>query len=163
MKRTTSRSVIIKKIASIFDSVGFALGIVLMVLMISALSAGVVSRYVFNRPIFWTGEFSRIVLIWTVFIGAALALRKKSPIAHISMDFFVSLLPLRLRTVAGRLVWGVIVFFCLAIIFVGIRFFVQTLSLRTAALGISKGFIHIALPIFAVMSLVFLLNLRLHR
>ena len=163
MKITTSRFLIIKKIASFFNLIGSALGIVLMVLMISTLSAGVVSRYVFNRPIFWTGEFSRIVLIWTVFIGAALALRKNSPIDHISMDFFVSLLPLRLRKMTGRVVWGVTVFFCLAIIYVGVRFFIQTISMRTAALGISKGFIYIALPIFAIMSLVFLLSLRLHR
>jgi len=163
MKITTSRFLIIKKIASIFDLIGFVLGIILMVLMISTLSAGVVSRYVFNRPIFWTGEFSRIVLMWTVFIGAALALRRNSPIDHISMDFFVSLLPLKFRKITDKIVWGVTVFFCLAIIFVGIRFFVQTISMRTAALGISKGFIHIALPIFAIIALVFLLNLRVHR
>lgn len=162
MKRAVSRF-LIKKIASIFDSIGFVLGIILMVLMISTLSAGVISRYVFNRPIFWTGEFSRIVLMWTVFVGAALAFRRNSPIDHISMDFFVSLLPSRFREITDKIVWGVTVFFCLAIIFVGIRFLVQTISLRTAALGISKGFIYIVLPIFAVMSLVFLLSVRLHR
>lgn len=162
MKRTTTR-LLVEKIASIFHSIGYVLGITLMLLMISTLSAGVVSRYVFNRPIFWTGEFSRIVLMWTVFIGAALALRRNSPIDHISMDFFVSLLPLKFRKITGKIVWGVTVFFCLAVIFVGIRFFVQTISMRTAALGISKGFIHIVLPIFAIMALVFLLNLRVHR
>jgi len=101
--------------------------------------------------------------MWTVFVGAALAFRRNSPIDHISMDFFVSLLPSRFREITDKIVWGVTVFFCLAIIFVGIRFFVQTISLRTAALGISKGFIYIVLPIFAVMSLVFLLSVRLRR
>lgn len=159
MKMTGKRLVIVEKIATVFSLVGYVLGIALMILMILTLSAGVFSRFVINRPIFWTDEFARIVLIWGIFIGAALGFRKGSPIDHIRMDYFVSLLPLRLRKITDLVVWSVCVLFCIAIIVVGIGFFVQTISIPTAALEISKGFIYISLPIFAVMSLGFLFDL----
>ena len=158
-KRLLIRSLIIEKIASILNSIGLVSGITLMILMIFTLSAGVFARFVFNKPIFWTDEFARIVLIWSIFIGAALGFRKVSPIDHIRIDFFVSLLPLRLRKITDPVAWGMCVFFCLAIIVVGIRFFIQTISIPTAALEISRGFIYISLPIFAVMSLGFLFDL----
>lgn len=163
MKVNGGGLLMIKKIASLFNSIGFVLGITLMILMILTLSAGVCTRYVFNRPIFWTDEFARIVLIWSIFIGAALGFRRGSPIDHIRIDFFVSVLPLRLRKIADKLTWCVTVFFCLTIVVLGIGFFIQTISFRTAALEISRGYTYISLPIFAIISLGFLFDLWTHR
>lgn len=163
MRITHGRFPIIRRIASLFHSIGFVLGITLMILMILTLSAGVCTRYVFNRPLFWTDEFARIVLIWSIFIGAALGFRKGSPIDHIRIDFFVSILPLRLRKIADKVAWGVTVFFCLSIVVLGVRFFIQTISFRTAALEISRGYTYISLPIFAIISLGFLFDLWTHR
>ena len=163
VKMTGKRLVIVEKIATVFSLVGYVLGIALMILMILTLSAGVFARFVINKPIFWTDEFARIVLIWSIFIGAALGFRKGSPIDHIRIDYFVSMLPLRLRKITDLVVWGVCVLFCIAIIVVGIGFFVKTISIPTAALEISRGFIYISLPIFAVMSLGFLFDLLRRR
>lgn len=163
MKMTGKRLVIVEKIATVFSLVGYVLGIALMILMILTLSTGVFSRFVFNSPIFWTDEFARIVLIWSIFIGAALGFKKGSPIDHIRIDYFVSMLPLRLRKITDLVVWSVCVLFCIAIIVVGIGFFVKTISIPTAALEISRGFIYISLPIFAVMSLGFLFDLLRRR
>lgn len=167
MKQTTQEQLlvtkIIKKIASVLSSIGFILSSVLAILMTFALSAGVISRYIFNRPIFWVDEFSRIVLIWTIFIGAAMALRENSPIKHISIDFFVSSLPSKGRKVTDKVAWGVIVFFCSFTVFVGVRFIIRTISFRTAALGVPKAVIFINLPIFAAIALIFLIDLVLRR
>jgi TRAP-type C4-dicarboxylate transport system permease small subunit len=73
------------------------------------------------------------------------------------------MLPLRLRKITDLVVWSVCVLFCIAIIVVGIGFFVKTISIPTAALEISRGFIYISLPIFAVMSLGFLFDLLRRR
>lgn len=163
VKMTGKRLVIAEKIATVFSRVGYVLGIALMILMILTLSAGVFARFVINKPIFWTDEFARIVLIWSIFIGAALGFRKGSLIDHIRIDYFVSMLPLRLRKITDLVVWSVCVLFCIAIIVVGIVFFVKTISIPTAALEISRGFIYISIPIFAVMSLGFLFDLLRRR
>ena len=75
------------------SKLGAAIGILCTVAIIGTLSAGVISRYVFNRPFFWTDEVARILLIWSIFTGAAMGFRQESSTRHISMDLFVSLLP----------------------------------------------------------------------
>lgn len=154
---------VMKKGDSWFVTLGRMIGILCTVSIILTLSAGVISRYVFNRPIFWTDEVARILLIWSIFIGAAMGFRKGTSTAHIGMDYFVSLLPEKAKKIAVKFGWLVNMFFCLMILIVGISFFIQTISFRTAALDISKGFVYVCLPIFAIMTLVFLINQLIDR
>ena len=163
MTTNGNRLLFLKKFDSWLNFLGRTMGILLTVLIIFTLSAGVISRYVFNRPFFWTDEVARILLIWSIFIGAALGFRKGAPTSHIGMDFFVSLLPKKLMVIAEKIKWLVNAFFCLAILIIGTSFFIQTISFRTAALDISKGFIYVCLPIFAIMTLIFLINLLIDR
>jgi TRAP-type C4-dicarboxylate transport system permease small subunit len=149
---------VMKKGDSWFVTLGRTIGILCTVSIILTLSAGVISRYVFNRPFFWTDEVARILLIWSIFIGAAMGFRKGTSTAHIGMDYFVSLLPKKSKKIAVKLGWLVNLFFCVLILIIGISFFIQTISFRTAALDISKGFIYICLPIFGILMLVFLIN-----
>lgn len=158
MKQDKKLLLTVKKVASIFNSIASILGIILMVLMIFTLSAGIISRYIFNNPLFWTGEASRIILIWTIFIGAALAFRKNSPITHIRVDFLGSFLSSELRKIVKRIVWSLIILFCIAITVIDINFIALTGSIKTAALGIPKFIIYITLLIFAIITLVFSLE-----
>jgi len=147
-----------KKVDYWLNTFGRMAGILLTVAIILTLSAGVISRYVFNQPFFWTDEVARILLIWSIFIGAALGFRKGTSTAHIGMDYFVSRLPQKAKKIAVRFGWLVNMFFCVLILIIGTRFLIQTISFPTAALEISKGFIHVCLVIFAIMMLVFLIN-----
>ncbi len=162
--RTVERFQFVMKIGdSWLGTLGRIIGIVCTVSIILTLSAGVISRYVFNRPFFWTDEFARILLIWSIFTGAAMGFRKGSSTAHIGLDFFISLLPQKLKIIAERFGWLINMFFCVLILIIGTMFFIQTISFRTAALDISKGFIYVCLPVFAIMTLVFLINQFLDR
>src|ERR1700687_5125168 len=49
---------------------------VLVSVEILVLLAGVVSRYVFNRPLTWTDELASILFLWLALLGAVLALRR---------------------------------------------------------------------------------------
>jgi len=158
MKQDKRLLLTVKKIASVFNSVISILGIILMVLMIFTLSAGIISRYVFNRPFFWTDEAARIILIWTIFIGAALAFRKNSPITHIRVDFLGSFLSSELRKIVKKIVWSLIILFCIVITVIDINFIALAGSIKTAALGIPKFIIYITLLIFAIITLVFSLE-----
>ncbi len=152
-----------KKGDSWLSTLGRMIGIFCTVSIILTLSAGVISRYVFNRPFFWTDEVARILLIWSIFIGAAMGFRKGTSTAHIGMDYFVSRLPQRAKKIAVRFGWLANMFFSVLMLIIGISFFIQTISFRTAALDISKGFIYVCLPIFGIMTLVFLINQLIDR
>ena len=158
MKTVDIFQFVMKRGDSWLNTLGRMIGILCTVSIILTLSAGVVSRYVFNQPFFWTDEFARILLIWSIFIGAAMGFRKGTSTAHIGMDYFVSLLPQKAKKLAVRFGWLVNMFFCVLILIIGTMFFIQTISFRTAALDISKGFIYVCLPIFGIMTLVFLIN-----
>ena len=154
---------VMRKGDSWLNTLGRTIGIICTISIILTLAAGVISRYVFNQPFFWTDEFARILLIWSIFIGAAMGFRKGTSTAHIGMDYFVSLLSKKPKKIALGFMWMVNMFFCILILFIGISFFIRTITFRTSALDISKGFIHICLPIFGILMLVFLINQLIDR
>jgi TRAP-type C4-dicarboxylate transport system permease small subunit len=59
------------------------------------------TRYALNDSAGWTEEIARYLLICTVFIGAAVSVRKNN---HIHVDFFYRILPQRLMRVMSTLV-----------------------------------------------------------
>ena len=52
--------------------------------------AQVISRYVFSKAITWTEELSTIAMVWAVYIGAAIAVRK---LFHIRILVLIRLMP----------------------------------------------------------------------
>jgi tripartite ATP-independent transporter DctM subunit len=59
---------------------------VLVVLELLLLFAGVVSRYVFHRPLYWVDELATALLLWLGMLGAAVALRRGE---HMRLTAFV--------------------------------------------------------------------------
>ena len=52
-----------------------AIGAALVLTEVAILFAGVVSRYVFDSPIFWTDELANFLFLWLSMIGTVVALR----------------------------------------------------------------------------------------
>jgi TRAP-type C4-dicarboxylate transport system permease small subunit len=61
----------------------------LVVAEIVILFAGVVSRYVFNKPLTWSDELASILFLWLAMLGAVIALRRGE---HMRLTTFVNLL-----------------------------------------------------------------------
>ena len=59
------------------------------------------TRYALNDSAAWTEEIARYLLICTVFVGAAIGVRKNN---HVQVDFFYRVLPRRLMRVMSTLV-----------------------------------------------------------
>ncbi|MGY4830052.1 TRAP transporter small permease [Sphaerotilaceae bacterium SBD11-9] len=71
------------------------------------------TRYMLNDSAAWTEEIARYFLIATVFIGAAVGVRKNN---HIQVDYFYRVLPRRLMRVMSTLVDAVRIAFLAACI-----------------------------------------------
>jgi TRAP-type C4-dicarboxylate transport system permease small subunit len=79
----------------------------------------VVSRYVFNYTPSWSEELSRYLVVWTIFIGTAVGVRKN---IHIGVDAFIRLAPRWMKltlevllnligaVVSGVLIWLSVLF-----------------------------------------------------
>ncbi len=69
------------------------------------------TRYALNDSAAWTEEIARYFLIATVFVGAAMCVRKNN---HIQVDFFYRVLPAKLMRVMSTLVDGLRIAFLVA-------------------------------------------------
>src|SRR3977135_690819 len=59
---------------------------ILVLVEILVLLAGVISRYVFNRPLTWSDELASILFLWLAMLGAVIALRRAE---HMRLAFAV--------------------------------------------------------------------------
>ena len=50
----------------------------------------VIARRLLAAQPIWTGEISRFLMVWSIFLGSAIAFREKE---HLCVDFFVGLFP----------------------------------------------------------------------
>ena len=74
------------------------------------LLAGVVARYVFNRPLTWSDELASILFLWLAMLGAAIALRRGE---HMRLTTIVNGLPPRSRAFVETFTG------CIVVLFVG--------------------------------------------
>ncbi len=69
----------------LFWMIAIVRGVVVVVLF-----SGVVTRYVFNAPLFWSEEICLLGLIWLTFLGGAVLVRQDK---NVSITIFSDLLP----------------------------------------------------------------------
>lgn len=74
----------------------------------------VISRYGFNYTPIWSEELSRFLVVWSIFIGVAIGVRKNQ---HIGVDALIRFLPHKLKLASevllnliGVVVIGILVF-----------------------------------------------------
>jgi tripartite ATP-independent transporter DctM subunit len=127
----------------------------LVVSMVVIVFIQVISRYVFNSPLYWSEEMARILFIWIAFVGAFLGLRSKE---HIRVGAFISRFSPEIQTVVSAVVTFLIFYFLLYLIRVGIEVVKVTSGTLTPALQISMAYIHIIVPISASLMIVHLIG-----
>jgi TRAP-type transport system small permease protein len=72
-----------------------ALGGLLIVAMVIAVSIGVFTRYVLLQPVEWSEEVARFLMVWIAFLGAAVGVRAR---AHYGILLVTNRFPERLQT-----------------------------------------------------------------
>lgn len=122
-------------------------------LMVIAVSCNVIARYFLKVGLIWAEEFSMLLFIWVVFLGAYIALRGK---AHLALTFIVRRLPRKVRRIQ-RLIVLVLVGVFLAVVTIGgwqLVSGVIALDQRTALLRISSAWSLASVPVSAALMLI---------
>jgi tripartite ATP-independent transporter DctM subunit len=86
---------------------------ILVVVDIALLFAGVVARYVFDRPLTWSDELVASLFLWLGMFGAVMALARDS---HMRLTVFVRYFGARARRVVDAIVALIIVLFVVLIV-----------------------------------------------
>jgi C4-dicarboxylate transporter DctM subunit len=129
-----------------------ALAVVVMTLLVFF---QVVNRYYIGWIVPWTEEVSRILFIWTTFVGAYIALKANS---HISVEtFFKRFSPKNQEKISNILIF--LVFYFLGYLFwLSLKVIPATFGVTTPVLEISYLYIHLSLPIFTGLMLLYLIG-----
>ena len=101
-------------------------------------------RYVLNSPLAWTEELSRIILVWLVFWGSAIAVRRMK---HLKISFLVDRLPIKIRTYIDIVNKLMMMSFLAIASFTGYKVMIITRGIVTPALGISYLWFYIIVPL----------------
>lgn len=141
---------ILKGIDSINKVLGYVVALILIVMSI-VITMQVFSRFVLKDSLEWSEELSRYLMIWLIFLAAALALRKKSLIG-------VEAVSERLTFKAKRILkTGVhtvnIVFFILLMKF-GIEMLTHVSAQMSPAMKIPMLYPYAAIPVGAFFLLL---------
>jgi tripartite ATP-independent transporter DctM subunit len=154
----TARSVTVV----IESSVGSAVEIAaagLVIAEIAILFGGVISRYVFDRPLVWSDELASTLFLWLAMLGAVIAFHRDE---HMRMTACVGMLPGPARALLDSLATGASLAFLLLIVWPAFQYASDELPITTSALQITDGWRAAALPAGIGLMIIFAL-LRLTR
>jgi TRAP-type C4-dicarboxylate transport system permease small subunit len=124
------------------------------VTMIALTLAQVLNRYAIGLSIFWTEELIVLLLVWSVLLGLPVQLWEREEIV-------VDILPLsdpamqRAKLLLGG---GLAILFCGILAISGYSYAMRGLSVSSPALGLSRFWFFVPIPLSAALSILVLLT-----
>jgi len=132
------------KIRSIIDRGIFYITVFIVAVLTATSFFQVVARYIFHRPPSWSEEVVRYLFVWLVFLAASVGFRRGS---HLGVDFFVGLLPLKIRKAVEV---GIHIFLCFLLAVVTWQGVIMAGMVKfqlSPAMRISMSWIYAAIPV----------------
>jgi TRAP-type C4-dicarboxylate transport system permease small subunit len=117
-----------------------------VIIMALLVIAQVILRYVFNDPLTWSEEMSRIVFIYLAFIGIGAAYGRRR---HMFIDVIVNALPAGAKRAVRFGVVGVASAFLLAVILITFRSIAELyrVEIATPALEYPMALVYLVIPV----------------
>ncbi len=132
-------------------AVGLLLAVVSVAVMAQVLVRFVLTAAGLNISAPWTEELARYCLIWMIFLGAGVGVRRSQMIA---LEFVVRKVPARIGVAMRYFVIAIsVVFFCL-LVWVGLEFVALGRSETSPVMGITKDLVYWAMPVGAVLMIL---------
>lgn len=113
--------------------------------------AQVVARYVLKSPLAWSEEVIRFALIWCVFLGAGVAVRKGMLVAVEAIYIFV---PASVGRMIGWFAIAVSMIFWSVLTYFGWTVTGMVGSLMSGSLELPMRFVYLAIPVGALLALI---------
>jgi len=126
--------------------VGLMLGAMSIIIMMQVLC-----RFVIDYPLTWSEEAARYLMVYTVFLGASLALRNHKMIA---IEIIIESVKPKVRKILRILVALITAVFCFILLFKGVDMLEIVGRQTSAGLGISMDIPYMAIPIGAALMLI---------
>ncbi|MBZ9630036.1 TRAP transporter small permease [Salegentibacter sp. LM13S] len=142
----------------ILDKILGSLLVFLMVVMVTAVSWQVFSRYILQSSSSFTEEIARYLLIWIGILGAAFIAGQQQ---HLSIDILAPKLSPKNRIKLRMGINVLIILFCLLVLVIGgsnLVYLNYLLGQTSAALNIPLGAVYTVIPISGVLVIIYKVN-----
>lgn len=141
-----------------FESVLLAVNRWVLILLLGSMSiivfTNVVSRYITGDSIPWAEEVARHMMIWLTFLGCGLVLRSGG---HIAIDNLQDAVSTKAAQWIRALIMALVLVFFAVMFWASITYVQRTMTQLTAGTQIPFGFIYMAMPVGAALTIVHLL------
>jgi len=128
-------------------------GMALLLLMVAVVSIGVFTRYFLLRPVPWSDEAARFTLVWTSFLGAAVAVRKGS---HFGVLMLLNKFPRSFRQMVLLGIALGMAAFAFVMVRIGWNLMTMAAVQTSPALRLRMSWIYSVIPISGVLMLFYL-------
>lgn len=129
--------------------------IIMLAVMVVTVISQIFYRYFLGNPITWSEEVTRYLFIYVTFLGAAIGIRKK---IHVTIDIVADLLKGAPKKILEKVVEFIMMIFLAVIVYLGTELAISTLGQKSPALGIPIGLAYLAIPIGALLAIIFLIE-----
>lgn len=140
----------VEKISRVYAKTEDFITNLLMVSIVAFVFFASVMRWA-GYPLSWTVEFAQFLFVWAIFLGANRCLREDN---HISVDFFVRKLSLKVRTILEIVINVLVIGFLVFLIFFGIQLSIENSVRLISNLPISYSFVTMAVPIGSLLMVI---------
>lgn len=130
--------------------------VLMVVIMLTSLSAQVVMRYFFNIALSWSEELSLTLFCWVVLLSAALCVRENR---HVRMTLLIERVPSAHRANAERGIYLMTAFFGAYLAFSGTTYCLETRGMTSPAITYPIEYLYAAGPVCGVLIALFALEL----
>lgn len=127
--------------------VGILLGLMLAI-MSALVIIQILFRFVIKTPLHWSEELARYLMIYIVFLGVSLVLRKQR---MISIEFVSEAISVSKRRILKIIVLIIVIVFSLILLVQGINILERVNGQTSAGLGIRMSIPYAAIPIGAAL------------
>lgn len=124
----------------------------LLVVIALLMSVQVFTRYVLEQPLTWSDEIISLAFTWLCFLGAAVALKHRG---HIGLTFLVEQCPPAPRRVWIAAIGLVVSAFLAVLVHAGWKMTALVHDQLSAALELPMSYFYAALPVSAVLMIVY--------
>ena len=145
---------ILNLIIRVVDRIYVTIAIIFMIILVAAVSAGIVVRYFFNAPFPWTEELVVFLFIWIAYLGAAVAAARHK---HVLVDFLIAKFSPVARNLTG-LMTDILTLVFLIMVIIGSVILIPMSTHTSVALDIPRSLYYLA--VFASSILFFLVYLE---
>ena len=129
--------------------------VAILAVLVAVVLGNVIGRYVFSFALTWADEMARFLFVWLTFLGATVGLARG---AHIGMDIVVQALPPRPARALQALALLLMMAFLAVLGWYSVELVQRSMTFRTPAMGMPRGYIYAIAPVSVVLMLLVCLH-----